>query len=506
MLNGRPQEPRLGLEAYRTNSERAERCADDDSARRAVQLEEPDWNALPPTVPPDAAHVIRQSLEKDRSARLGDIKAARLRLSPAANEKADRGVTPIPPSSSALLDGVAAWVQRSPRAMRLLTGLARRIAAIQVVKHKHVFVLGADEVRETLVRGSDFELGPFGGPKMLMGPFLLGMDPRAQYERERDLLRQILELLLSHVTAIAGEESARQAATLVDRRSLDVVNDFAEPIVRRVACRFFGIGFPQVADTRVLAPANGEELLSQWVRKVGSVIATTSPAPFGLQRVAESCAGEFRAYLEREIQQRAGCPDPKTVLGQLLCHMHAGELAQERVLPNLAGLMLAGSTPLVKSITHAIDQILRQIRRRADPIPAVLDDPAAKRLLFEALRFNPTFPVVIRYCPFAKLLGGGQSRRDIPDGASLYVALISALFDAEIGDADVFVAGRPADEDSSLVFGWGQHHCLGRYVATAELVAMLRAFLGLPRVKEFKPSRIRYDGPAAARFVIRRRA
>jgi len=248
----------LVLEAYRSNSERAERCADDDSPRRAVQLEEPDWNALPPAVSPDAAHVIRQGLEKDRSARLGDIKAVGLRLSPAADAKADRGVTPVPPSSSALLDGVAAWVQRSPRAMRLLSGLARRIAAIQVVKRKHVFVLGADAVRETLVRGSDFELGPFGGPKMLMGPFLLGMDPRAQYKHEHDLLGQILKLLLRHLTAIACEESDRQARTLVDRRSLDVVNDFAEPIVRRVACRFFGIDFPQVADTRALAPANGE--------------------------------------------------------------------------------------------------------------------------------------------------------------------------------------------------------------------------------------------------------
>jgi cytochrome P450 len=113
--------------------------------------------------------------------------------------------------------------------------------------------------------------------------------------------------------------------------------------------------------------------------------------------------------------------------------------------------------------------------------------------------------MVLRYCPFAKVLGGGQARRQMPAGTVLYVALIGALFDAEITDADHFLPQRPTDEDNSLVFGWGQHHCLGRHVATAELVAMLRAFLSLRDIRQFRRSKIRYDGPAADRFVITRR-
>src|SRR5207302_8700518 len=115
-----------------------------------------------------------------------------------------------------------------------------------------------------LGRGSDFELGPFGGPKMLMGPFLLGMDPREQYHRERDLLEEILGALVKPLKTIAEEESTRQAAALANKHSIDVVNEFAEPIVARVARRFFGIDFPLPTDTIALAPANGEDLLSQW--------------------------------------------------------------------------------------------------------------------------------------------------------------------------------------------------------------------------------------------------
>jgi len=495
--------------------------ANDDAALDAVEHHEPVWNELARRMPPHIAHLVRQCLDRDRPARISDIAVVQYRLNYVVATPVAPGAPPVAAQSSAILDGVAAWVQRRPRVMRLFSGLGRRVALILAVTRRNVLVLGADEVREALIRGGDFELGPFGGPKMLMGPFLLGMDPRQQYDDERALVERILGELLNRLRDVAGEESKKQAATLDGKRSIDVVNDFAEPIVTRVACGFFGIDLPQLKDTSVLAPRSREELLSQWVRKVGSVIATNSPAPFGLQRVAEDCAKEFRDYLNREILERSDVPNDTTVLGKLLRRVNDGELTRERVLPTLAGLMLAGSTPLVKSITHVIDQILRLVDPRQEaPDSQVLkallsdnqalqqlrsDDQALERLLLEALRFNPTFPVVLRYCPFTKILGGGQARRLIPAGASLYVTLIGALFDAEINDADHFMPGRPADEDTSLIFGWGQHHCLGRYVATAELVEMLRAFLELGNVIEFKRSRIRYDGPAADRYVISRR-
>src|SRR5262249_8551403 len=171
---------------------------------------EPPWAALPADVPAHVVNLLRQCLTRDRTARIADMAFVLFRLNYAAPDSTEPIKPPIPSWSSAIVDGVAAWVQRSPRALRLFSGLARRIAPILVPARQHAFVLGADEVRETLERASDFELGPFGGPKMLMGPFLLGMDPRQQYHDERAVLEQILASLRPRVTTIAREESERQ--------------------------------------------------------------------------------------------------------------------------------------------------------------------------------------------------------------------------------------------------------------------------------------------------------
>src|SRR5262245_31083050 len=148
---------------------------DDRSALGALENNEPDWNVLPPSVPDNISTLVRQCLERDRTARISDMSLVQQRLTIAAPPAvtgliiAERPVTMAPPTgsvSSAILDGVAAWVQKSPRIMRLFSGLGRRIASILPVARNQFVVLGADEVRETLVRGSDFELGTLGGPKM----------------------------------------------------------------------------------------------------------------------------------------------------------------------------------------------------------------------------------------------------------------------------------------------------------------------------------------------------
>ena len=398
---------------------------------------------------------------------------------------------------SALLDAISTRIQRSPRALRLLSGLARRLDPVIVVR-KRVFVLGADAVREVLARASDFELGPVGAPKMLMGPFLLGMDPREQYLSERRLLGEVLTSLQPTLGKVAYDACTAAAEALEGKRSIEVVSEFAEPVVTRIAARFYGVALPMPEQTSVLRVSRGErggeELLGQWLRKIGSVIATTSPAPFGLQRVAQACVPELEAHLQLAIE-RGGPPD--TVLAKLLECVRRGQLPIERVLPNLAGLMLAGSTALVKSFVNALEQILQRDQKE---LPAQRDTDTLRALLFEALRFNPTFPMIVRFCPRATRLGEGASAREIPAGAQVYVALVAAMFDAEIGDADRFSAVRsPA---GTLVFGWGQHMCLGRVIATTELVEMLRAFLSVPELLQFKGSRIRYDGPAVQSFRI----
>jgi len=315
------------------------------------------------------------------------------------------------------------------------------------------------------------------------------MDPRLQHARERKQLSAVLDSLLPRLREIARAEAERAARELhPDGRSLEVVSEFAEPVITRIASKLYGVPAPEPAYSAVIDTSDGEVLLAQWLRKAGCLIASTWPAPFGLKGVGEACAKELAAHLDAVISRPASAD---TVLGRLqLC------LPPERVRANLAGLMLAGSTALVKSFVHA----LRELLAREKKLREALDHDALRAALLEAMRFAPTFPMVLRYCPRELRLGSGARARTIPRGATVYVSLMSAMFDDELGDADLFADARP--EHQYLHFGAGPHECLGRAIAAETLEAMLHAFLAVPRVIGAAPGRVRYDGPAVERFRI----
>ena len=405
---------------------------------------------------------------------------------------------------SSFADVISQTVQRSPALLHSITGLARRIAPV-FVAGRSVFVLGADEVREVFDRTGDFELAAVAHRKQLMGAFLLGMDPRPQYRDERKFLGDVLEGLKGELATIS-DEVARVAASklpgLEGGASFDAVGDFAMPVVTRIASRFYGVPEPPDGQPNAALSATGEKLLGGWLRKVGSVIASNSPAPFGLQRVAKQCAEDFGKYLGAVIASRQPDPRASDVLGRLLAVQANQQWSDKRVIANLAGLMLAGSTALVNSFALALKQMC-ELRRRDSKTPVLGeaidavrrgDDDALWATILEAWRFAPTFPVLVRYCARETRIGQGASARVVPAGAQVYVVPQAAMFDASIEDAEHFSAER--GEDLYLQFGSGPHTCLGRDAATTELLAMFRAFLSLPGVDGIRVGRIRYDGPA----------
>jgi cytochrome P450 len=245
------------------------------------------------------------------------------------------------------------------------------------------------------------------------------------------------------------------------------------------------------------------------------VIATSSPAPFGLQGVAEKCASEFEEHLRAVIHERrerrsSGAPSQDVLQGLLAIQ------DDERARANVAGLMLAGSTALVKSLTQALQQLVRRPEKLRDAIVAAKEAcdredqnrsatgwNKLRALLLEALRFSPAFPMLVRYCTRDSVIGSGANARKVPAGSNVYVVMLAAMFDDSVEEADGFSAARP--RDTYLHFGAGPHECLGKRIAVIEMVEMLRAFLALldpAKVEQMTAGEIEYDGPAAHRLIL----
>jgi cytochrome P450 len=418
------------------------------------------------------------------------------------------------------------WLQRHPTAVPMLAGVLQRISPILRAGRTFLVMRDAD-VREVLERRDDFELGELNGPKMLdaLGAdFLLGMDPSPRYDEDKNRLRKALRQLMPRFPDIVEEECESAAAALVPsaagagtRHWIDVVSHYAERITTRVAARFYGVPFDG-ATSRILR-GSSEDVLRLWLRKLAAVIASPWPAPFGLRRIGVRCRQELCAHFDRHLAGResglgsGGGTQGVDLLTRLLEEGFAsgGTKGRDFVRRNVLGMMVTGSAVIAKSFTHILDQLLQrpEFFEMAVKAATTKDGRTLRALALEAMRFNPTFLILPRYCPRETTLAARTPRRrTIPAGSTVYCVTLAAMFDAEaVLEPEAF---RPGRDYAYLHFGTGLHWCLGQEidVAMTQLEAMLRHLLALrcfahADSRRLRRRRIVYDGLAVDRLWIR---
>ena len=197
---------------------------------------------------------------------------------------------------------------------------------------------------------------------------------------------------------------------------------------------------------------------------------------------------------------------------------------QEVTSRNVAALVMTGSAVVTKAFCHAFEQLLRHEEALPVAVRAARagDRVRVGQLLIEALRFNPVFPVLPRYCVRPATIAAGTPREiEVPAGANVVVAPIGAMFDPEaVEEPERFGFARDLQlnpETSTLdwrygtrpdgspgvymLFGGGEHWCLGDQMAVAELASMGVALL--TRLDNPRPTgSLRYDGSAVASLLV----
>lgn len=344
--------------------------------------------------------------------------------------------------------------------------------------------------------------------------FSLGMDGPDQ-ARQNAIIRRIV---LPGDTERVGQYARAFALSLIagGKGRLDVVGDLSIRIPTEICRRYFGLG---IADP---------DSFAEWAMSISALVFADPYGDPTTREVALAGAQRLRRVIDIAIARAREPVEEAVALGPL-------DLAQLTLVERLVALsrldrdlgltdeemraillgMVVGFVP-TNGVGGAkmIEEILRRPRVFERACRMAREDKAERleAILVEAARLNPGLaPGQWRYCP----AGGTIAGREIPAGATVMVATMSAMRDprrwANPGSFD-----PERGQEPGLIFGDGVHECVGKYLAMRIIREALLPLFALPGLRvapgpEGRMQRVGYftrrldmvyDGPASSQCQI----
>lgn len=243
-------------------------------------------------------------------------------------------------------------------------------------------------------------------------------------------------------------------APLVARGSFDAFDEYASVVSARFAARKAGI-----PDTDV-----------ETVRRLLHAAITRTPGQRGTSPENAAAMGEVFGYLAGLIATcRADRTLARGLLADLLDAQVEGEpLHDQQIAAELHTLLVTGSETVELASSAALLHLDASPQKRE-----VLDDPGLAAALFaEAVRFDHPTDMLCRVVRADVRVGDHLLR----EGQGVLLLWASANRDErEFAHADVFDVHRRYERD--LLFGHGQHRCIGEHVAVRMGTAILGTLL-----------------------------
>ena len=369
-----------------------------------------------------------------------------------------------------LLEYLSAYPQR-------LLGLLRWFTpALNLPFSGWSWVLRYDEVREVLSHDAEFPVPWHDKMKelTLQRNFVLGM-PRDQ--TYRDTYEQLAKAfprddVPTYVTPQARKETEQLLADKYDERPFDAIQEVIAAVPTRMCESYYGIPIRQ-QETSLFAKAN--LAISRYL-----FVPDTNDADKDLALSAVALvSGKIRAAIA--LQRQASKPTAESPLTRL-AHM---ERDDERIHAQLLGMTLGFIPTNVLAGGNILQTLLLEpsFLRACVRAARADNDDLLWRCLREALRFRHINLGPWRLCPHGYTLGAGGSRPiKIPAGNKVLAIVQTAMFDTKrIDRPHSFDPDRP--DEHYMVFGVGQHWCLGAYIAAAQLTQTFKVLLRKGRLE-----------------------
>lgn len=338
-----------------------------------------------------------------------------------------------------------------------------------------VIITRWSDVQEALQRPEIFTVQKYA-PMMdpVVGPFMLARDGTVYNERDKGIMRSMLQQAdLPRVRALAARLASDAVAQGAQGGRLEVVSQLSRKVPVQLTGEYFGFPGPDVAT------------MMRWSRATQYDMFHNLDNDPKVHQDNLQAGVEMRAWLQQYLPQvrQALERDPQLdhTVARLLKSTFPEAIGfdEERIMSNTMGLLVGG----VETTSQAIVQILDQFFRRPEALEGARnaaqrgDDEALFQYCWEALRFNPINPFVVRYCVQDYRLAAGTCRAaTIKRGSIVLVSTRSAMRDGrQLPDAGQFRSDRPYYHYMHM--GYGMHTCLGNYVGQIEIPEVIKALL-----------------------------
>jgi cytochrome P450 len=356
-----------------------------------------------------------------------------------------------------------------PSFQNVALDLLRNIWPVPVVGN-YAAVLRYADVVAVLQRDEDFPTDYTDRLNRITGnqPFMLGMPQGPEFQQNIAALRQTTPVADIAARLVPATLAAAQKGLEGANGSIDLV-PYIRDITFDTLCAYFGTpdtsgemkGWAQTLFTYLFADQNNDPALGAQVDQV---------------------APQLQARVDALIAARKANPGGDDVLGRALALQAQGVagLSDLQIRTALVGFVVAGLPQPAMAVPKALDQLFLRPHALAGAQKAAQagDDATLGAYFFEALRFNPLAPFLMRQTLAAQKVGNAT----IPAGKKVFALIKSAMMDGrEVPNPNSFDPNRPAS--ANLAFGTGMHQCYAKAINEATIPLMLKPLLSKPGLK-----------------------
>jgi cytochrome P450 len=329
-----------------------------------------------------------------------------------------------------------------------------------------------DDVREVFLRDDAFPVAYEAKLDVIMGgeKFFLGMGDTPQYRRDTAAMRKVVRpddiaARLVPATAARAEQIVAEAGG-----QIEVVDALARAVTFDVLAPYFGVGDPPGGDLRV------------WTTRLFEFQFADQGNDPALRAEVDMMAPALRAHIDALLAACRADPAPAdTVLSRCVAMQAQGVdgFSDARIRSALMGFLVGGLPQPPMVIPQALEQLLRRPDALAGARKAARadDDALLAGYVFEALRFDPLAPALIRVAARDQTVAAGTPRATlVKQGSTVLTAFSSAMMDRRrVADPERFDPRRPSY--NYMHFGYGLHQCFGYHINMALLPLVLKPLL-----------------------------